>query len=731
MSNEINSGDSNTKNSQLNVSKNIDNQTNGNFNTDVQQVSGNVSQMKSDDDKKVARQTAKQMYAQEGSRALDNENLSDLEKKELKKERAAQTNADVINAGAEVASSTNNPYAKAAGYTHKALNAATQGKYGEKVGEIAGWANRHVPLGGVAQSAINKFSESGAADKVGDAIAAKNGAAGEKAGEKVGEKAAEKAGEKAAEKAGEKVAEEASQKAAEKTAENKAKKAADAALDSASSESSSDEEFSFAKLLVNPIFWLFGGVGTVFIFLIIVAIVSVLTNRGTEYRDQFPYVKLEFSETINVKHNGEIKTMSLDEAAAGIVYAEVGSFADSEATLRAFAIIARTDLLSYMASSEYKNNGYFKSGNLIAYKPAGQNSKYLKAATDTHGVAILSGKIETRTKFKFWDDWLMFDAIAFKSKCGGSETDTSVTLCQKKVEVPISFLQERANMNHLRHLSDYQSHGEGASQWGAYYLAEEKGYNEVQIINLFYDKYTIISLYPPTTTSEITDENCKVNLKYKSTPDYNRIETKLKTFLDRKGTSIKSVNDEFLNEIKNAGPGTRCAVVTAGMYPILKLASYDAKLPYYWGGSDSGIYGLSPDWGTYMGNTKYDRSGLDCGTFIKWAYKNGGISGVSSQVKSNEHSKRKSLSSYDGQPGDILYQEGSHVMLVIKRVKSGGKDGYYVAQAAGKSYGNIKMNYVSMSYLKSSDYEIVDMSWYFENSKTKNFESAYQSKRKA
>jgi len=87
-----------------------------------------------------------------------------------KRERNAANNANTIKNAAEVASKTNNPYAKAIGEGIKAADKMSGGKTTEMLGKQMERANRlSGPAGRKLQKASNRLSESGMGDRIGDA----------------------------------------------------------------------------------------------------------------------------------------------------------------------------------------------------------------------------------------------------------------------------------------------------------------------------------------------------------------------------------------------------------------------------------------------------------------------------------------------------------------------------------------------------------------------------------
>ena len=232
--------------------------------------------------------------------------------------------------------------------------------------------------------------------------------------------------------------------------------------------------------------------------------------------------------------------------------------------------------------------------------------------------------------------------------------------------------------------------------------------------------------------------------------------------LRRNGSSINDFNNQLLQIVKKDGVGTRDAVVDISKYTVNTFAMYGLSIPYlYYGGHyetfknisgqehnypSSSYYGLNPYLGEdiyYNGTKGYTRAktdkngkttyvtytglGLDCSGFVTWALHNGGIN---MSVKTsreylnlpnaNKHDATNT-SEYIGKPGDVFACDG-HVALNIKYVS--GSDPYYIViEEAGKGLAVNKYK-VNGSYIKK--YKIVDMSYYYQNEKTNNFEAAFK-----
>lgn len=604
----------------------------------------------------------------------ENTSSGEKTKEEIKAENDAN-NTEAVKVASEIASNSSHPVVAAIGNVVKRNKGLQQ-----LGGKITTQANKLAPF---AQSITNKLAKSEAAKKAVKAVAAKNGDAAE---------------------------------AGKDAAKNKVADAAKGAADSlaSSSESSTGESsFSIYGLLTSPLFWILGG-GTLVIFMVFFMIIFTVMNSnsssGKEFYEQFPYANLKISEKVKVKIGSTEYEMTLDEATAAVLDHEDTGLTKSMEYLKARAIASRSRIVYEMNQSSYKKEGYILSGRVLGFKKASKNSKFQQAADATSGVILISGSA-SNPKFAA----IEWDNIGHSSSCGGKETADSFIVCQKKVEVPFSFLKKHSYYT-IDHWRKQVGLGRGMSQWGAYYLAMEKDYDAVKLLNYFYSKNTIVTFYEHTTPAEnkAGSGECKALSSISSTSSSaKKPTTPLKTILKNKGTSVTSFNNGLLNAILDAGSGTRCAVVTAAIYSIKNLSSYGYRIPYSQPGYSVTHYGISGNWGQKAcSSCKYDIKGLDCGTFVQWAFYNGGINLGFNQFRN----KGKNVGYTDGKPGDVLYYRSTdgrngHVMLILKY--NSKKQGYYVAQAAGKTAGNTKINFVSTSFLKRNNYKVKDMSSYY------------------
>lgn len=668
----------------------------------------NDSPSVSNNNNKSFKQTAKELYANYGSGAKNNIDMSPEEEKAYNKERNIKATQDVIDSSADVAASSKHWIPKVAGYTHKTLNAITNNKYGRGVAKVADGVNTLLPG---SKGLIRGASESGAAKAVGNALSSKNGGAS-KAGEKVGEEA-----EKVAGKTAENVAKSSSKKAAEKTLKS-------------SSEGNASASVEFYK---KPLFWLIAGVPVILVLLVIFVILMAEDISEIYGTGEFPYAQMDFSQTIKVKTGNSYSTVDMDDYVAGVLPAEVGEFSSSKDTLKAAAIAARTYALKKMKTQGYVINStanqvynsdskYTKSGNV-----------FYEAAHETAGVVLVTGE---EGNYSFMNT--EYDALAINESCGGSETADTFTICQKGVQIPVAWAKSHGLTEGALNIYRKAYHGRGMSQWGAFYLASEQKYNYKMILNLFYDNPIIVSLYPPAP------KQGEIALEIKVTPDKasQLTHNSVANFLSSKGKNIKSVNDGLRDAVIKAGPGTREGVATAALYLINTFLEYDIRLPYQMGGGWAGnckfdcrtnrYYGINPKWGSAVDNksAKYNSLGMDCASFVTWAFHTGGLKYPSGDIKqfgylSGEHviyHNVKNTSEYKGQPGDFMYHPG-HVMLILGYYSEGNQEGYYIAEASGYQ-NDIRVIKRSISSLSSTN-KIGEMTYHYKNSRVSDYKSAF------
>ena len=250
------------------------------------------------------------------------------------------------------------------------------------------------------------------------------------------------------------------------------------------------------------------------------------------------------------------------------------------------------------------------------------------------------------------------------------------------------------------------AHGNGMSQWGAAYLAEQ-GYEYKKILEYYYGDFEIMSIYKSLNYSSeyaINPNDASYgNLAF-------LIDNSFEDFLSSKGNSIENFNSYLYDQIEDAGIGTREGVVSAAVSLIGSLAEMGIKLNYQWGGKYYSL-GVNPNWGNPASTscdsyasvgydksiclTNYKWSSLDCSGFVNWALING-MQDTTIPVQTTNTSGGISLSSNTAvcQPGGVLVSSG-HIVLVVDIDDTNKK--YIVAESTGSRIANgtggVKLSY--------------------------------------
>ena len=219
----------------------------------------------------------------------------------------------------------------------------------------------------------------------------------------------------------------------------------------------------------------------------------------------------------------------------------------------------------------------------------------------------------------------------------------------------------------------------------------------------------------------------------------NQLKEPLRDFLNKKGLSIEDLNSTILNNVLEAGVGTREGVATAAITLINYMKELNVRIPYTYSGghygtlpvvtnkSTTSYYGVDPEWGTSIGAYKYPSPditaiythyGPDCSAFVAWALHNGGI-----KISNNVVSGFKKLGQnyamdgkYIGQIGDLV-ASGGHVRIIVS---VNTEEGYYITAESQTNQSGYGSDFKGISYEKmnftNSNYVIVDMSSYYDNS---------------
>lgn len=161
---------------------------------------------------------------------------------------------------------------------------------------------------------------------------------------------------------------------------------------------------------------------------------------------------------------------SIDEFIEGVVYNEARDFKDSMDTLKAHAVAARTYLIGRADKIENDICYIAVDENTLGFTP-NQYSEITQAVEETRGEYVMNGDEYVYTQW---------DALCTKGTSG-----SNYIICQQNQQVPISWFSTVTLYNTI---DDYnkQSHGNGMSQYGAYYLATEENRDYKYILNYYY-----------------------------------------------------------------------------------------------------------------------------------------------------------------------------------------------------------------------------------------------------
>ena len=170
----------------------------------------------------------------------------------------------------------------------------------------------------------------------------------------------------------------------------------------------------------------------------------------------------------------------------------------------------------------------------------------------------------------------------------------------------------------------------------------------------------------------------------------------IETVLEANGDSIDRFNADLAYIAKEAGMYTPEAVASVCMTLMTRLAEYGVTLSYQPKGNFTleHDWGLSPLWGTVMDHVEtdaegeYRRASMNCGTIIKWAYKQAGLNLQNDEIcrglydfaqLRRQDDNRAPLDA--GDTGDVIATGTGHTMLILDRVDTDGdglSDSYLV-----------------------------------------------------
>lgn len=398
-------------------------------------------------------------------------------------------------------------------------------------------------------------------------------------------------------------------------------------------------------------------------------------------------------------------TYSLDDYIAGVVYAypEVRGTNNIE-VYKTFAVAART-FLEVNADNTCTIEG---SSGKQAFTDIENKEEYAaeliyQAIEETKNEVIMQNN-------ELYD--VMYDAFYVIKK-----DENYYTIKQKNQKIPVDWANSHVSSKY-RELY-VEGHGQGISQYGAYYLADTQGYNYKDIIEYYLgDDVTITSKSFMTSIAGLDVKETKNAT--------NEINEKLSNFLEQRGSSIEQYEEFIKSNVIASGAGTREGVVTAAVSLINYLYdNFEAKLPYYWGGKYEQI-GVSEDFGEYdpskvsrNGNINYYKS-FDCSGFAQWAIINGGFNnpgtgttGFDERFSSNSCMEKDS--DCIGQPGDLINLSNGHVMLIVAADVESGK--YMVAESTGNG---VIMQLRTMHKI-GKNYKVLFMDDYYQNNVNPNY----------
>lgn len=451
------------------------------------------------------------------------------------------------------------------------------------------------------------------------------------------------------------------------------------------------------------------------IFLLFAVFLITIAIEGNEkgiamngyYAMRCPEVTVVFTDKQNNYEVTDIKTYPLEEYVAGVVAGEVGFLGSTEVD-KAFAIAAR----SYFFANE--SNCTIESSDrkqVFRELTTTQTDKLAIEATEaTKGKVLLKDNNLYSTQY---------DAFACIEK-----DDNYYTISQAEQKIPITWLESKINpssipdwfiCNGSENLKNH--HGNGLSQYGSLYLAEEKGYTYEEILAFYLGKedITISSGYLTSIAG----------LEVKNTTSATNLDRPLGELLNENGASIEDMNAFIKESVESVGKGTRAGVVAAAVSQINYLYdNFNVNIPYYWGGAYIG-YGVYDSLGaitsgsTSTGGKTYIRKGFDCSGFVSWAIKNGGykfgrfVTGGFHNAFSGDSCDITDQNCI-GQPGDLINSKTCHVQMIVAVDEASGK--YMIAESTG-SMGVVmhEWNMHSQNCGRSNETRILHMDSFYDN----------------
>lgn len=375
--------------------------------------------------------------------------------------------------------------------------------------------------------------------------------------------------------------------------------------------------------------------------------------------------------TVNSVDGRQGGTYELEDYVAGVVNAEVGML-DNIEVYKLFAIAARTYLVyNYGSSCTIDNSDTTQTFEEVSESTEIGN-KIIQAVASTKGQVLLD------------EDGNLMNA-QYDAFCTTEVDDEYYTIKQKNQKVPRDWADNQPGIeDKWKTGEEVECHGNGASQWGAYYLAEE-GSPYTLILNYYYSTdNNRIRISSPRILTSIEGLEIK-----NTTGASNTLKSPIDTFLQENGSSLSECNSYIKDNVTAVSVGTREAVVTAAVSMINYLYdNFNTVLPYYWGGYSMNI-GLPSSIGSYnpsepsVSGMIYEYQSFDCSGFVSWAIRNGGyrftrLTTTDFEQQFGQYGCDITESSCKGQPGDLINSIG-HVKMIVSVDESNNI--YYVAES--------------------------------------------------
>jgi len=491
----------------------------------------------------------------------------------------------------------------------------------------------------------------------------------------------------------------------------------------------------------NP--WVIGAiVGIVFLFIMFMYVSMIFSDGSWGNSSSGYYASKNTCNDVSVfssEYTSNV-TVSLEEYLQGVVLAEVGIFNDEE-IFKVFMVAVRTYSLRHFESS----GACSIAGNATkqAYRPTSQATSEQKemlrrAYNETMGTVVTDGN----------GNLLLTQYDAF---CWNIRNATSYNMAQQGQVIPTSWVDlnvpnQHRNCKCSKNLSEEDivedfcygtsssgskfyvngGHGNGMSQYGVKYLVET-GETWENVLAYYYNGGELSNIYG-------SGEFGKYPLTVTNS-DTEKLNEPLETFLLKNGTSIEALNSSLYASVREAGIGTRAAVVRVIEESTLAIEQkYKIRFPYTYGGhhgypEDYSVpnqdynyktsYGFNPNWGYRFpsavwvdGTGPYELYGPDCSGYIAWVIYNAGYNySVGDSTSWWRNANAKSIADFRGQPGDLIGWNG-HVMFILGINDQEGL--YYVAHASDGATG-VKVSTYKMGANTNETVRVVDMTSYYEN----------------